>query len=85
MTRTITVIQDLFASVSAVAEIPKGEIVSAFVKWDTLHLQYADGTEFEADLHSCFMDAIDVKRPSSFEMYEHDEDGETDYGKEITL
>jgi hypothetical protein len=45
-----------------------------YVKWDTLHVSFKDGTEQQLELNS---DAQpDWKRPSSVEVYELDEDGE---------
>jgi hypothetical protein len=76
----IRIDQNLSAGCSSIIDLPKdktwNDVEDWFIKWDTIHLFFKDGTSEEIELHSDGLEAIDWKRPDSVTIY--DEDAETE-------
>lgn len=66
-------------------ELPEGytaaDIDGIYMKWGRGEILFNDGTSFEFDENQ-YHDP-DTKRPDLIRAYLNDEDGETDWGKEV--
>ena len=85
MNNKITVSALFSISASATATLPEGktheDIANAqvFLKYDDLHIIWADGTQdnFPLDSHLDFaLDYVDTKYPTDVEIYKTDESGQ---------
>jgi hypothetical protein len=76
------------AGTSNPIELPEGrtiaDIKEAWVKWDTVHIIFNDGTEVEIRMESDGLNAIDWKRPIDVEVFPIAEDGDIDYDNPVT-
>jgi hypothetical protein len=72
MTHHVSIIQNLHCSSNSSVELEQSweEVRDWYIKWDTLHITYKDGSEQELELDSDSTDQTDWKRPTSVEIYE---------------
>ena len=75
------------AGTNGTVTFPEGkswdDVKDWYVKWDTLHVQFKDSTEWEEmPLESGVDDIIDWKRPDSVSVYPESDEG-TDWNTEI--
>lgn len=77
----------LYAGTEAVIEFPEGktweDVQDWFVKWDTLHVVWEDGTRWDKNLNSDSLDVVEWKHPASVEVHPADEDDNVDYNVEV--
>ena len=70
-------------------ELPEGktwdDVENFWVKWDTAHIQFkGDPTDHTYELETGYdPEDTDMKRPSSVEVYETDDEGNVDYERPL--
>lgn len=80
--QTYRIEQELFAGTAATVSLPDGrlwkDVESWFVKWDTLHVKFADATDYlPIELESETMDVVDWKRPMKVHVLASDDETHT--------
>jgi hypothetical protein len=61
------------------------DISDWFIKWDTIYIEFEDGTKYKQELNSETLNIVDWKRPINCMAYETDKDGEPNWDKEIDI
>lgn len=83
---TYAVVAEYYVSTVGKVEFPEGktwdDVQSWYVKWDTLHVRFKDGSEGEFELKSDESDGVDWKRPAGVTIYS-EVDGEVDWDNEV--
>ena len=66
-----------YAGTSAKVKFPEGktwdDVEYFYVWWDTLHIRWKSGEDWEYEMNSGALDCIDWKRPKSVEVYKVDD------------
>lgn len=83
---TYAVVAEYYVNTVGKVEFPEGktwdDVQSWYVKWDTLHVRFKDGSEGEFELKSEESGEIDWKRPTSAVIH-NEVDGEIDWDEEV--
>jgi hypothetical protein len=66
---TINVTVSYMMTGNATLDLPDdrtwADVQTWFIKWDTLHITWTDGTLWSGDLNTNFSEGVDCKRPAS--------------------
>ena len=87
MNNTYAINASYYASTVGYVTLPHNktweDVSDWFIKWDTIHIEFKDKTEWKCPLNSETMNIIDWKRPRDQSIYTVDENNEPNFDEEV--